>query len=691
MWKNAGKTQKDCLHISGKINAIMNQVQELNSTEKKLFIEQNVQTLISYARTTLQILQVFQMEKVLKKAEYISLLCSEYENKHVVEEKDGLLFEQLIIDIREITEKIMENHEFEQKTCGCCGEKIYYLPLSDYYEEQERKHHVIPHIAETLNEKEYTCPVCGASDRDRLIISMLKKLEVQQGYNKESLLQIAPSQAITHWINRNCPSICYDTTDLFMDHVTFASDIQNMEMVADESYDYIICSHVLEHVKDDKKAMAELYRILKKDGFGLMLVPIALDIEKIDEEWGLSEEENWKRFGQNDHCRRYEKKGFVNRLEEAGFYVYQLGIDFFGDDLYKENGLTKTSVLYVVTKTGGDIDQIIYKKKEKRKRLNGDKPLVSVLMSAYNHEIYVKDAVESVLNQTYKNIEFLVADDYSTDHTVDELLKYEKEIDEIHLFDYNAFGRLKFLSTRAKGKYIAVINSDDIWEKDKIQKQVWYMENHPDVAACFTGGQCVDENDQSIDFDLFLMDNMKKEDWMRQFYIYGNCLAHPSVLIRTEIYQKLLNSGISVFRQLPDFWMWIKLVQKYEIHVLEQELIKFRMHESGNNANTSARTQENGIRHCNEERYLWYDTIKNMSNCYFKKVFAGEMILKNANSEEEMLCEKFFILKNSNKAYLRQTALFYLYDICQNEKVVSILNEQYGYQYVDMYELSGNI
>lgn len=691
MWKNAGKTQKDCLNISGKINAIMNQVQELNSEEKKLFIEQNVQTLISYARTTLQILQVFQMEKVLKKAEYISLLCSEYEDKQVIEEKDGLLFEQLIIDIREITEKIMENHEFEQKTCGCCGEKIYYLPISNYYEEQERQHHVIPHIAETLNEMEYTCPVCGASDRDRLLISMLKKLEVQQGYNKESLLQIAPSQAITHWINRNCPSICYDTTDLFMDHVTFASDIQNMEMVADESYDYIICSHVLEHVKDDKKAMAELYRILKKDGFGLMLVPIALDIEKIDEEWGLSEEENWKRFGQNDHCRRYEKKGFVNRLEEAGFYVYQLGIDFFGDDLYKENGLTKTSVLYVVTKTGGDIDQIIYKKKDKRKRLNGDKPLVSVLMSAYNHEIYVKDAVESVLNQTYKNIEFLVADDYSTDHTVDELLKYEKEIDEIHLFDYNAYGRLKFLSTRAKGKYIAVINSDDIWEKDKIQKQVWYMENHPDVAACFTGGQCVDENDQSIDFDLFLMDNMKKEDWMRQFYIYGNCLAHPSVLIRTEIYQKLLNSGISVFRQLPDFWMWVKLVQKYEIHVLEQELIKFRMHESGNNANTSARTQENGIRHCNEERYLWYDTIKNMSNVYFKKVFAGEMILKNANSEEEMLCEKFFILKNSNKAYLRQTALFYLYDICQNEKVVSILNEQYGYQYVDMYELSGNI
>lgn len=691
MWEKSGKTQVDCLKVSKRINYIMKHICKLNEDERKVFIEQNIQELLTNATITIQIMKIFQMEKELKDNAYIVQLCSEDKVDVTIEKKDILIFYKLVEDLENITRKIIEDHQEIQKVCSCCEQRVYYLPISTYYAEQEKKYNVISHVPETLNEKEYTCPCCGASDRDRLLISMLKKMEIQNGYNKESLLQIAPAQAIDHWINRNCSSLQYDTTDLFMDNVSFKSDIQKMDMISDESYDYIICSHVLEHVKNDRKAMEEIYRILKEDGFGFVLVPIALDMEKIDEEWGLSEEENWKRFGQNDHCRRYDKMGFVDRLEKAGFYVHQLGIDFFGKDMYKENGLIETSVLYVVTKMKGDIRDLIRDKQKKRMRLKQSKPLVSVLMSTYNHESYVGKAIQSVLNQTYKNIEFLVADDCSTDHTKEELLKYEKEIDEIHLFDENAYGRLNFLSSIANGKYIAIINSDDTWEKDKIQQQVWYMENHAEVAACFSGGQCVNEDDTELDLNLFIMENMKKEGWMRQFYMYGNCLAHPSVLIRKEIYQNLQNSGISMFRQLPDYWMWVKLVQKYNIHVIEKELIKFRMHEKGSNANTSARTEENGIRHCNEERYLWYDIIKKMDNTYFKNVFSKELILKNPSSEEEILCEKFFVLKNSNKVYLRQTALFFLYDICQNEKVVSVLKEQYGYTYKDIYELSGNI
>ncbi len=689
MWKNAGITQQNCLELSKKINSVVSQIEKLDAEQKKIFIKQNIQELLTYAKTTLQVMQAFQMEEAQKEMQYMDYLCNDIEEGKNINGEQFVYFFQMIKDIDAITKQIIENHKEEQKICSCCEQKVYYWPISQYYKEQEKKYRVIPHEPETLNEKEYTCPVCGASDRDRLLISMLKRLGIQQGGNRESLLQIAPAQAIDHWIHRNCLSLQYDTTDLFMENVTFNSDIQDMNMVLDESYDYIICSHVLEHVQDDKKAMKELYRILKKDGFGMFLVPIALDMKKIDEEWGLSDEENWKRFGQNDHCRRYSKDGFVRRLKDAGFCVHQLGKDFFGENSYKNNGLTETSILYVVTKKTGNIEEIIREKRTQQSRETENSPLVSVLMSAYNHEKYVAKTVDSVLNQTYKNIEFLVADDCSSDNTCSELLKYEKEIDEIHLFDENAYGRLNFLSLIAKGKYIAIINSDDVWEKDKIKKQVCYMENHPEIVACFTGAQCIDENDNPMDFDLFLNQNMKKESWMRQFYMYGNCLAHPSVLIRKEVYQELQNSGISMFRQLPDYWMWVKLVQNNEIHVIEQDLLKFRMHESGNDANTSARTEENGIRHCNEERYLWYDTFKNMDNDYFKKVFSKQLVYPNANSNEEILCEKFFVLKNSNKVYLRQAALFFLYDICKNEKVVSVLKEQYKFKYADIYEMSG--
>lgn len=311
-------------------------------------------------------------------------------------------------------------------------------------------------------------------------------------------------------------------------------------------------------------------------------------------------------------------------------------------------------------------------------------------MSAYNHEKYVGEAIESVCKQTYSNIEFLVADDCSTDNTVEEIMRYENNIDEIHLFDTNAGERVTFLSETARGKYIALISSDDVWEKDKIRQQVRYMENHPECAACFTGGQCIAENGEEMDLQLFLKDNKKKEQWMKHFFTYGNCLAHPSVLIRRECYLGLLHSGTGCFRQLPDFWYWVKLVQEKEIHVIEKNLIRFRFHEAGENANTSARTQENAVRHARENAYLWYDTIKKMENNYFKKVFQKEFILKNASDNAEISCEKFFVLKNNSAGYMRQTALFFLYDIWQDKETAKVLQEKYNFTIKDIYQLSGN-
>lgn len=688
MNKRIGELQRDCLIVSKKLNPVLNKIEILDNKVKKTFIKQNSGLLFGYAKSTVQIVQVFQYEAYYEEIGHIANFIKKNE-KEVLNHENIDEFIQIIHSMVMITERLIQEYDFEQKICCCCGSSVYYLPLSSYYAEQQERYKVVPHIPETLSTLEYTCPCCGSSDRDRLMISMLKKLKLDEGYYRESLLQIAPAQAIEHWINGNCPSLQYDTTDLFMENVTFQSDIQNMNTVADASYDYIICSHVLEHVQDDRKAMRELFRILKSDGFCLFLVPIALDVTEIDEEWGLSEAENWKRFGQNDHCRTYSKQGLIKRLQAEGFIVHALDKKFFGEKIFYENGFTDTSVLYVLTKEDGDIHQLIQKKIQSREKVEEKHPLVSVLMSAYNHEKYVGKTIESVLNQTYQNFEFLIADDCSTDGTVEEILKYEDRIDEIHLFDENGYGRLDFLSQRANGKYIAIINSDDMWEKEKLEKQVFYLENHPQTAACFTGGLCIDEDENPMNFNLFLMDNMKKENWMHYFFEYGNCLAHPSILIRKDIYEKLVNSGICIFRQLPDFWMWVKLVQKYEIYIIEKELIKFRFHEKGDNINTSARTEENGIRYCNEECYLWYDTIKNMDGTYFKKVFKNEIINKNASSKEEILCEKLFLLKNANKIHLRQAALFFIYDICQDKKVLSILKDKYNFKYVDIYKISG--
>ena len=165
------------------------------------------------------------------------------------------------------------------------------------------------------------------------------------------ILQIAPSPALDRWLRENCPGATYETCDLSMEGVDFHADLQDMSAVPDQSYDLILCSHVLEHVRDDRKALSELRRILKDEGCILFLVPIDRGFSGVDEAWGLSEEENWRRFGQGDHCRRYGRDGLLARVLEQ-FSVQILEKDFFGDDCFREAALSDSSALYVFSKPG---------------------------------------------------------------------------------------------------------------------------------------------------------------------------------------------------------------------------------------------------------------------------------------------------------------------------------------------------
>lgn len=255
------------------------------------------------------------------------------------------------------------------RKCACCGRSGgvgLFEPLSDYYQEMHKKYHAVEFIVEFLNEEEYTCKYCFTSDRGRMICAFLHMAKLPYAKKGTRILQIAPEQGIEDWILRNCPNVLYQSTDLYNDSVSFQSDIQEMVCVPDNTYDYFICSHVLEHVYDDKKAMRELARILKDDGIGVFLVPICLDREEIDEEWGLSEEENWRRFGQNDHCRVYSKKGLIERLKENGFYVHLFDKSIFGEKLFQENAFTETSTLYILSKTEDNTEKLLEKIRERQ-------------------------------------------------------------------------------------------------------------------------------------------------------------------------------------------------------------------------------------------------------------------------------------------------------------------------------------
>jgi SAM-dependent methyltransferase len=210
--------------------------------------------------------------------------------------------------------------------------------------------------AETCNSDNYSCPHCGATDRDRLYaLYCTRYFPTLTPSDTVKIVDFAPSPSLSAFIRKLAGRmpypVSYVTADLFRSDVDDKVDIMEMNIYPEGSVDFFICSHVLEHVEDDRKAMSELYRILRQGGQGILVVPIILTIDEIDEDPSVTDEaERWRRFGQFDHVRLYSKPGFLARVGEAGFTITQLGSEDFGKETFREHAISEQSVLYVVKK-----------------------------------------------------------------------------------------------------------------------------------------------------------------------------------------------------------------------------------------------------------------------------------------------------------------------------------------------------
>jgi SAM-dependent methyltransferase len=204
---------------------------------------------------------------------------------------------------------------------------------------------------ETFNTSAYSCPACDASDRERLYALFFdREFSALDRGRRYRLVEFAPSVTLRRKLN-SFPFIEYRSADLFRKTVDDRIDITDMKPYGDGSIDVFLCSHILEHVPDDRKAMSELYRILKPGGFGIVMVPLVHGVEDTQESPDINTEAlRWKYYMSGDHLRQYGTRDFVKRLSAAGFQVDQLGIKYFGEETFGRAGIAADSILYVVRK-----------------------------------------------------------------------------------------------------------------------------------------------------------------------------------------------------------------------------------------------------------------------------------------------------------------------------------------------------
>lgn len=207
-----------------------------------------------------------------------------------------------------------------------------------------------------------------------------------------------------------------------------------------------------------------------------------------------------------------------------------------------------------------------------------DKTIVSVLMPVYNSEPYISMAIESVLKQTFRDFEFIIIDDGSSDNSLEIIRSFKDERIRIIQNDNN-LGLIKTLNNGiqlTRGKYIARMDSDDIAMPDRLEKQVAFLEKNNDIGV--VGAKAMVINQHSKPTGL-IMNVATKDEEIRTQIIFRCPFIHPSVMGRSFVFKEFMYD--ERFPIAEDFHLWIQVMEKYKVANLNEVLIKYRVYGGG--------------------------------------------------------------------------------------------------------------
>ncbi len=243
----------------------------------------------------------------------------------------------------------------------------------------------------------------------------------------------------------------------------------------------------------------------------------------------------------------------------------------------------------------------------------------SVIMSVFNSEIFLSEAIESILNQTLTNFEFIIIDDGSTDNSSSIIQNYARKDPRIKLVENNInIGLARSLNKGielANGKYIARMDADDISIPNRFEKQYHYLENNQNIYVVGSNYKNIDENGNQKQQS----EKLESPNQIRWGLFFSNQMAHPTVMMRTDLFKKY-GYFYNPFPYTQDYDLWIRISEKFDLSNLSDNLLFYRDHKNkiSNKYKSEQRNLDIDITidHIKKTtlRELNYDQIKGLKN-----------------------------------------------------------------------------
>ncbi|HMM19582.1 MAG TPA: glycosyltransferase [Selenomonadales bacterium] len=300
-----------------------------------------------------------------------------------------------------------------------------------------------------------------------------------------------------------------------------------------------------------------------------------------------------------------------------------------------------------------------------RWKLDQNRPKVTVLMSVYNGEAFLREAVESILNQTFQDFEFLIINDASTDASRDIILSYNDS--RIRLIENEInLGLTKSLIKGidlAKGDYIARMDCDDISLPIRLEKQIAFMEDNVNIGVCGTWAEVFGLSEETWKYPT-------DHDEIKITLLFHNVIIHSSVIWRKALLEEHGLSYNSNFSKAQDYELWVRCSKLIKLANIPEALIRYRISKQqiGYNykpeqialADSIRKTQlrelkidftekqfnlhkaialfrVESIRSTIYDSLIWLQYLKKMLNCYYK-----------SDISDNILAEKCYDICNSN-------------------------------------------